>query len=147
MKSRTKKIVVSVAAGVALLVAIAGGVVWKIQSDQKEQVAREQAAAAQQAADAEAAQVAARKETVAEIEASVTKMAKHDVAIGALQDPVSSTQCSPADGNSLSDLTQTTTKFECLAVTDFNGDGTVSGYTFHALMNWDTGSYTYGIGA
>jgi hypothetical protein len=28
-----------------------------------------------------------------------------------------------------------------------NGDGTMSGYTYNATMNWSSGSHTYGLGA
>ena len=44
------------------------------------------------------------------------------------------------------DLTALTTTFSCLAVNKKNGDGTVSGYTFHATQNWTTGSYSWGLG-
>jgi hypothetical protein len=27
-----------------------------------------------------------------------------------------------------------------------NGDGTSSGYFFNATVNWNSGSYTYGLG-
>ena len=36
--------------------------------------------------------------------------------------------------------------FQCFVADKKNGDGTMSGYYYHATMNWDTGSYTYGMG-
>ena len=37
------------------------------------------------------------------------------------------------------DLTEQTTVFECFAAIKDNGDGTMSGYTYNATMNWSSG--------
>lgn len=112
------------------------------------------AADAKDAADAAAqaktvkddAEKASRLATVKEIEASVKTMAEKQVADNLLTGPILSTLCSPIGAGSTNDLTQLTTTFECFVAHKDNGDGTQSGYTFHANMNWSTGAYTYGIG-
>ncbi len=153
-----------IAAGVCAVVLViglgAGGVMWKANSDAANeasmaanaQASADRAKAAQDADAAAAAQAAAdalkaeRAATVREIEASVTAMAKKDVSAGVLDGPILATTCTPAAGGSVDYLTDTTTKFSCFAATKTNNDGTLSGYNFHALMNWTTGSYTYGLG-
>jgi hypothetical protein len=117
------------------------------------------AEASRQKAAAEAAEAAAavkrardeaerkrRTETVAEIEDSVKKLAKKQVQSGAIDGPIISVSCDPVAGGSVEDLTEKTTAFQCFVANKDNGDGTLSGYDYHATMNWDSGSYTYGLG-
>ena len=92
------------------------------------------------------AERAARTATVTGIEASVKTMAEKDVTDKLLVGPILSVKCSPIGSGSTNDLTQLTSVFECFAANKDNGDGTQSGYTFHANMNWSDGSYTYGLG-
>lgn len=157
---QTKIIAAGVCAAVLVIGLGAGGVAWKANSDAANeasaaasaQAAADQAKAVHDAEAAAAAQAAAdalkaqRAATVVEIEASVTAMAKKDVSAGVLDGPILATTCTPAAGGSTDYLTDTTTKFSCFAATKNNKDGTLSGYNFHALMNWTTGSYTYGLG-
>ncbi|MGN6425731.1 MAG: DUF2510 domain-containing protein [Leifsonia sp.] len=105
--------------------------------------AKEAAAAAQQAADD--AKRTQRRETVTEVEASIKKMAEDDISKGLLTGPVLSVTCNPVSG-STDDLTDTTTTFDCFVANKDNGDGTNSGYFFNATVNWNSGSYTYGLG-
>ena len=107
------------------------------------------AAAAQKAAAKRAADNAerrVRRQAVKEMERTIAKDARKDVASGLLDGPIFYTTCDPLGGGSTDDLTALTTTFSCLAVTKKNGDGTVSGYAYHATMNWSEGSYSWGIG-
>jgi hypothetical protein len=111
------------------------------------------ASAAAAAAEADRVQIevtakrAQRAETVTEVAAAVKTMAEEHVNDGLFDGPVLSVTCDPVGGGSTDDLTAKTTIFECFAATKDNGDGTLSGRKYHATMNWDTGNYTYGLGA
>jgi hypothetical protein len=74
-------------------------------------------------------------------------MAEGHAADGVIDGPIIEVTCSPVGGGSTDDLTEQTTVFECFAAYKDNGDGTMSGYTYNATMNWSSGSYTYGLGA
>ena len=154
-----------VGSAVLVLGLIAGGVAWKIADDERRAEAAAQAAAEQAAAEAseeqarrEAAAAAAQERadeaerasrlaSIPEIEASVETMAEDHATDGVIDGPIIEVTCSPVGGGSTDDLTQQTTVFECFAAYRDNGDGTMSGYTYNATMNWSTGSYTYGLGA
>jgi hypothetical protein len=131
---------------------------------QHQQHVRQVAAAAAASASAEASRKAAaerqaaidkakhdlevltRKSGVTQIESSVKQMATQQAATGLLSGPVISVTCTPAAGSSIDDLDQNTTDFGCFAATKDNGDGTLSGYNYHATMNWSSGQFTYGFG-
>jgi hypothetical protein len=155
-----------IAGGVVLLLGlVGGGIAWKVAHDEREAAAAAEAAAEKAAADereqqerAEAAAAAAqerrdeaergaRRTSVAEIEASVKKMAEQHAADGIVDGPIIEVSCSPVGGGSTDDLTEQTTVFECFAAHKDNGDGTMSGYKYNATMNWSSGSYTYSLGA
>lgn len=158
---RTKKLVVASAVALVILAVTGIGVLfWKSSRDTEMRNAAiaassSKAAAEKAAADAEADRVrrdndakrAQRAATVKEIEASIKTMAQKHVADGLFEGPVLSVSCDPVGGGSTDDLTAKTTVFECFVATQYNGDGTLSGKKYHATMNWDTGSYTYGFGA
>lgn len=145
-----------------LLVAGAGAVMLKINAD-AEATAAAEAAAALEAEEAQAAAAAQRAEeaqraadsaerarrdgSVPEIEASVKEMASRHHGEGLIPEPPIEVSCSPVGGGSTGDLTATTTVFECFVATIDNGDGTMTGHTYNATMNWTTGEYTYGFGA
>lgn len=74
-------------------------------------------------------------------------MAEGHVAKGLIDGSIISVSCSPVSGGSTDDLTETTTVFECFVATNDNGDGTMSGFKYHATMNWTSGEFTYGMGA
>ena len=163
--SSKRRKTVLIAGTVVVVVAglLVGGLALKAASDRqiaatkmaKANIAERLAAAEEKAsadAAAEAKQVkddaerAARTATVTGIEASVKTMADKDVTDKLLVGPILSVKCSPIGSGSTNDLTQLTSVFECFAANKDNGDGTQSGYTFHATMNWSDGSYTYGLG-
>ena len=153
-------------AGATLLVVaglLVGGLALKGANDRQVAAAKiakiytaERLAAAEAKASAEAAveakrvkddaERAGRVEAVTGIEASVKTMAEKDVAESLLDGPILSVKCSPIGSGSTNDLTQLTSVFECFAANKDNGDGSQSGYTFHANMNWSDGTYTYGLG-
>ncbi len=162
-RQRRKQALIVGGAIVIILGLLAGGLVVKGASDRQVAAAKiakihtaERAAAAEakSAADAAAeakrvkddAERAARTAAVTGIEASVKTMAEKDVTDKFLVGPILSVKCSPIGSGSTNDLTQLTSVFECFAANKDNGDGTQSGYTFHANMNWSDGSYTYGLG-
>lgn len=164
--SRRRKIWVTIAiVGVLILGGGGTGIAMKIQSDQAaaEKLAAQEAVEAQEAADAKAEADAekaeqdrqdaadelereVRDEAVTEIETSVKTMAEGHVADGVVDAPVLEVSCDPVDGGSTDDLTQKTTVFQCFVANEDNGDGTMSGYYYNATMNWDSGSFTYGLG-
>lgn len=101
-------------------------------------------AAQEQRDDAERA---ARQLSVVNIESSVEEMANEHVGKGMFDGPVLDVKCSPVNGGSTDNLTETTTVFECFVATEDVGDGRMRGYKYHATMNWSSGEYTYGFGA
>lgn len=145
---------------VVLAVGAAGGTVaWKVNHDA--QVAA-QVAAAEEAANREAERMAAEKAeqekraaaerlsrqlSVAQIESSIETMANEHVNNGMYDGPVLNVSCSPTNGGSTDNLTETTTVFECFVATEDIGDGRMRGYKYHATMNWSTEEFTYGFGA
>ncbi|SDQ53122.1 DUF2510 domain-containing protein [Leucobacter chromiiresistens] len=153
--------------GAIVVLGTAGGLVWKGIADQKEEERlalieeraqereAERAEAAEKAAEEEAAAQekvddalrAMRQDSVTDIEESVKAMAEGHVADGVLTGPILSVSCSPIGGGSTDDLDQSTTVFKCFAANVDNGDGTMNGYTYNSTMNWETGEYTYGLGA
>jgi hypothetical protein len=110
----------------------------------------EEARGAQEAKEAQAAVNRAerlvRKESVAEVERSIKKMARKHVREGIIKGPVIRVSCDPVAGGSVEDLSEKTTVFQCFMANKDNKDGTMSGHYYHATMNWGTGSYTYGFG-
>ena len=87
-----------------------------------------------------------KRAVLTSIDRPIIKDAKRRVTEGHLDGPIYGTQCNPVGGGSVSNLDAKTTKFECLAVTTKNDDGTVEGYRFSATMNWDEGSWTWRLG-
>lgn len=163
--SRRRKVWVTIAI-VAVLILVGGGIgiAMKIRSDEAaaEKIAAQEAAEAveaQEAAEAEAEKKEQQRQAAAdklerdvreamlpEIEAAVKTMAEGHVADGVVDGPVLEVSCDPVDGGSTDDLTQKTTVFQCFMANEDNGDGTMSGYYYNATMNWDSGSFTYGLG-
>jgi hypothetical protein len=156
----------AIAGAVAVLLGlVGGGITWKIANDAQVAAAEAEAAAERAAAEereeqereeatAAAAQERqddadreARRASVSEVEASVKTMAEGHAADGIVDGPIIEVSCSPVGGGSTDDLTEQTTVFECFAAYKDNGDGTMSGWTYNATMNWSSGSYTYGLGA
>ncbi|AOW94406.1 hypothetical protein BFN03_04145 [Rhodococcus sp. WMMA185] len=160
-KRPSKKVLIAIA--VVGLVAVGGGTIWKVSHDASVRAEQEAVAlAAQIAADEEAARLAneraaqeaedeneraLRARAVTGIESSVQEMAEEHVEKGFMTGPVLDVSCSPVGGGSTDDLTEVTTVFQCFAATKDNGDGSMSGFNYHATMNWNTGEYTYGRGA
>ncbi|MGY1754880.1 hypothetical protein [Blastococcus sp. SYSU D01042] len=171
-KTRHRRLLAVVGALVVLLGLVGGGIAWKVANDERVAEAEAEAAAAEEAAaeereqrerreraeaaeeaQAEAqerrdnAERALRRASIPEIEASVKAMADGHVADGLLDGPILEVSCSPVGGGSTDDLTEQTTVFACFAAHRDNGDGTQSGYSYNATMNWSTGQYTYRLGA
>lgn len=155
-----------IAGGAVLLLGlVGGGIAWKVAADARqaaasadaaaekaqaaelEQREREEAAAAAAQERRDEAERATRRASVTEIEASVKTLADEHAADGIVEGPIIEVTCSPVGGGSTDDLTEQTTVFECFAAYKDNGDGTMSGWTYNATMNWSSGSYTYGLGA
>ena len=157
-------------AGIAVLVVaglVVGGVAWKTSSDaqqaaiaaalevkaKEDQAAKDRKAQDDAAAAAKSAQDAAdqqerdsRADSVKDIEKSIKTMAKKHVKQDVIRGPIISVSCDPVSGGSVDDLTEKTTAFQCFVANKDNKDGTLSGYYYHATMNWNTGSFTYGYG-
>ncbi|UYP18749.1 DUF2510 domain-containing protein [Rhodococcus sp. Z13] len=144
---------------VLLVAAICGAVGWKIDHDAEiaAQVAAAEEAAQREAERLEAERKAqeledeterrARAATVTNIETSIEEMANEHVNKGMFDGPILSVTCSPVNGGSTDDLTETTTVFECFVGTEDVGGGRMRGYKYHATMNWTSGEFTYGFGA
>ncbi|MCP2370878.1 Sec-independent protein translocase protein TatA [Agromyces terreus] len=161
---RTRWLIVASVTLVVLLAA--GGLAWKASSDAAATKAAAEVAAelkAEQEADAkriednkratekreaaeEQAELESRNASVDDIEAGVKKMAEGHASDGVIDGPIIDVTCSPVDGGSLDDIAEQTTVFSCFASNKDNGDGTMSGYSYNATMNWTTGQFTYGLG-
>lgn len=165
-RSRRVWTLVAVMAVVVVGLLVAVGVGFKAEQDREVAAAEEakraeEAASAQAADEAAAAEVAAqreqeraeaeerevRREAMTGIEASVETMAEEHIEEGIIEGPVLAVSCSPVAGGLIDDLTEQTTVFDCFVATEDNGDGTMSGLSYNATMNWSTGEYTYGLGA
>lgn len=88
-----------------------------------------------------------RRMTITQVEASIMEMAENHANSSIIDGPILSVSCSPVSGGSVDDLLALTTIFECFAATEVNANGSRSGYKYHATMNWDDETYTYGFGA
>jgi len=138
-----------IAIALVVIVVTLSGVVFnsKQQAAHQQTLAAAAAAAAIEAKNtADDQERASRQLQVKGIEASVLKMAKSHAADGTITGPILSVSCVPVAGGSMSDITSTTSKFECFAVNRINSDGTSNGFYYNATINWQTGSYTYGYG-
>lgn len=158
-KRRIPKKPILIGLAVLVLAGAGGTVAWKVNHDA--QVAA-QVVAAEEAANRETERVAAEKAeqekreaaerlsrqlSVAQIESSIETMANEHVDKGMFDGPVLNVSCSPTNGGSTDNLTETTTVFECFVATEDIGDGRMRGYKYHATMNWSTEEFTYGFGA
>ena len=136
---------------VAVLVAVLVGVgitafVIKHNRDAAHNRAAAAATAAARAKRAEtAAQIAQRHSYEHEMERSITKWARKQVGNLALDGPILRTSCQPVGGGS-ENLSEVTVKYDCLAITNDNADGSSSGYNVHATMDFSTGAYQWGLG-
>ena len=90
--------------------------------------------------------VANREQAVEQLENDIRKLAKKQSADGIISGPVLSVQCTPTGSYSLSDLEIRSMPFECFVATEDLGDSTRRGVDYHALANWDDGTFTYGLG-
>jgi len=151
-------------AGVLLLIAAGGataGILVKNHNDEvarQERIAQERADAAREAAEEAARKAAAarrareraahrievllRKSLVKSLQQSVTKDALESVTDGFLDGPILRTECTPVGGGNIDDTAQHTGRFDCMAVSTINGDGTMSGYRYAATVNYEDSSYT-----
>jgi predicted nucleic acid-binding Zn ribbon protein len=107
-------------------------------------LAAQNAAAAAKRAET-AAQIASRHAAEREMQASITKWARKQVAEGTLDGPILRSTCDPVGGGS-ENLAEITVKYDCLAITNDNTDGTSEGYGVHATMDFNTGEYQWGLG-
>jgi hypothetical protein len=76
---------------------------------------------------------------------SITKDAEQNVAEGLLEGPILRTTCDPVGGGR-DDLSSRTGKYECLAVTTIEDDGSYSGYSYHGTVNYKKYSWSWGLG-
>lgn len=76
-------------------------------------------------------------ETKRELQRTITKDAREQVANGVLDGPILKTSCSRVGGGS-----GKTKRYECIAVTERSG-GTERGYPYDATANPDTGRITW----
>jgi hypothetical protein len=90
-------------------------------------------------------ELAGRTDLEHDLQKAITKDAREKVSIGLLDGPILHTTCDPVGGGR-DDLTSRTGKYECLAVTKVGSDGTSTGYSFHATINYKEFSYTWGLG-
>lgn len=151
-----KLLAISLACLIVLLIAAGVTATLVKRSNDKTEARNKAEAASSSSAQAEA--VAAQEKALAakrlerklmlvQVEGSIKTMAEKHVANGLFDGPILSASCDPVGGGSTDDLTAKTTIFDCFAATTDNGDGTLSGRKYHATVNWDTGNFTYGLGA
>ena len=58
--------------------------------------------------------------------------------------PALSTTCTPVNGGSSTTLSQSSGTYSCIAIYQYNGDGTSTGYDYTGTINLDTGSFDLG---
>ncbi len=117
------------------------------QAETERQVAARQAEIERQVEAQQAEterQVEERLGSEREMQKSITKWARELVSDGTLNGPILRTSCTPIGGGS-QDLSEVTVKYECLAITNDNSDGTSTGYGVEATMNFSTGEYQWGL--
>ncbi|MDA0170325.1 hypothetical protein OJ998_14600 [Solirubrobacter taibaiensis] len=105
--------------------------------------ARQNEAEAQQALDE--IELEGREDLERSLRKAITKDARASVRDGLLDGPILRTSCDPVGGGR-DDLTSRTGKYDCLAITETDADGTSRGYSFHATINYEEYSYTWGLG-
>ncbi|MFD6881469.1 DUF2510 domain-containing protein [Rhodococcus sp. NPDC060084] len=89
---------------------------------------------------------AMRRLSITHVENSIREMATGHANSSIIDGPVLSVSCSPVAGGSVDDLLAQTTVLECFAATEENPNGSKRGYKYHATMNWETETFTYGFG-
>jgi hypothetical protein len=77
-----------------------------------------------------------RRELEKGLRKAITKHAREFVAKGVLDGPILRSVCDPVGGGR-DDLEAQTGKYECMAVTSENSDGTMRGYTYDGTINYD----------
>jgi hypothetical protein len=109
---------------------------------------RQQAAERERAVDAEFDRIdrQLRRETVGGLEKAVTEDAQEAVNTGILEGPILRTECDPAPGETPMDLSVSTASYDCLAIYKEDTDGTYTGWTYTADVNFDTGRYSWSLG-
>lgn len=146
----------------AVLVVTVVGVGLAVKVSREADKRADMAAAELSASESSAARVAAEKAdrerredseramrrlSITQVENSIREMATGHANSSIIDGPVLSVSCSPVAGGSVDDLLAQTTVLECFAATEENPDGSKRGYKYHATMNWETETYTYGFGA
>ncbi len=89
--------------------------------------------------------VSAHRDSALQLRKAVTKDAQEKYDDGLLEDRATGSQCENTDGNE-DDPDADLAEYECLAITDHNGDGTVGGYTYTGRVNYDDGTITWKLG-
>jgi len=87
-----------------------------------------------------------REEAVSELEESIESLARDHLRDGIIRGELYYVSCTPIDGFNLDDLQESSTTFDCFVALDDLGDGRYQGNDYHGTINWDTGTYTYGLG-
>jgi uncharacterized protein HemX len=164
--SRKRKALVFGLPLLLLLLAAGVGAYLKIDHDnqvqadrERQEEARRQAAAERQREREQAAQEERelqadldridrqlRRKTVRGLERAVTEDAQDAVNDGILDGPILRTECDPAPGETPMDLSVSTAAYDCLAVYKIDTDGTYTGWTYTANINFDTGRYSWSLG-
>ena len=79
------------------------------------------------------------------LERAVAKDARELVTDGLLDGPILSGSCDPVGGGR-DDLEAQTGKYECMAINEGLGDGTVRGYVYDGTINYDKFTYSWQLG-
>jgi len=96
---------------------------------------------AQREAAARRENIARRRQLVRQLALSVATKAAKGIARGVMEGPIRRTVCTPLGATNPNDLTQHTGRFECIAISKDNPDGSYEGYRFSARVNYDSASY------
>ena len=160
--SRRKLKPVFVLMPIALLIAIGTYFAWDLGIRQPAILASQASASAEERAQADEERKQREEEAqanadrlgeinqrilaVQQIEESVATLASEHIEKGVISGQVLETNCTPISGYSLENLQQSSTTFDCFVSTKDNGDGTRTGYSYAAVMDWEAGSFTYKLG-
>jgi hypothetical protein len=129
---------------VVVLALAGGGTAFALKHNHDAAHERQTAAAAAQQAETKA-QIAQRHVAEREMQGAITTWARKQVGSGTLDGPILRTSCTPIGGGS-ENLAEVTVKYDCLAIDKDSQDGTSTGYSVHATMDFFTGTYQWGLG-
>ncbi|HST40347.1 MAG TPA: hypothetical protein VLK58_12610 [Conexibacter sp.] len=122
----------------------------KRRAEREREEARERAEEAAErrrraARDRRNTQIFLRKTALGELRIAIRRHADELVGDGLLSGPILRTVCDPKAGSELGNLDAKIGSFSCMAVTETDADGTMTGYTYDGTINYSSGRMSWQI--